>query len=68
MAKYFLLTVLFTFPATLQVQSQAGATPLHQQVDNLSAFARLYGYLRFFHPSDEMQAVDNEKLLLYGIG
>ena len=24
-----------------------------QEVENLRAFAKLYGYVRFFHPSDE---------------
>lgn len=29
-----------------------------RQVQNLAAFARVYGYVRFFHPSDEASEVD----------
>ena len=45
-------------------KAQYNEDSLQQQTDNLHAFARLYGYIRFFHPSDEMQEVEDEKLLL----
>ena len=41
--------------------------PRDQQVKNLEAFTRLYGYIRYFHPSDEASAVDWDKFLYYGI-
>lgn len=34
---------------------------------NLTAFARLYGYVRFFHPSDEAAAADWERFLIEGV-
>src|SRR5439155_7047355 len=35
-------------------------------VERLRAFAKLYGYIRFFHPSDEASAVDWDRLAVYG--
>lgn len=37
-------------------------------VANLTAFARLYGYVRYFHPSDETRLVDWERFAVYGAG
>lgn len=35
-------------------------------VRNLRAFAKLYGYVRFFHPSDEASNIDWNKFAVYG--
>jgi len=43
------------------------AAPTAVQVENLKAFTVLYGYVRFFHPSDEASRVDWEKLALLGV-
>lgn len=46
----------------------ADVSPLEgRALDNLVAFARLYGYVRFFHPSDEAVAADWEALALAGV-
>jgi len=37
-----------------------------QAIKNLRAFAKLYGYVRYFHPSDEAARVDWEKFAIYG--
>jgi C-terminal processing protease CtpA/Prc len=37
-----------------------------QTIQNLRAFAKLYGYVRYFHPSDEASQVDWERLAIYG--
>lgn len=34
---------------------------------NLEAFARLYGYVRFFHPSDEAASADWDRVALAGV-
>lgn len=39
-----------------------------QRTSNLRAFARLYGYLKYFHPSDEAAAADWKALAVYGAG
>jgi C-terminal processing protease CtpA/Prc len=38
------------------------------QVQHLRAFARLFGYLRYFHPSDEASAIDWDRLAIHGAG
>ncbi|HMI03874.1 MAG TPA: S41 family peptidase [Pedobacter sp.] len=38
-----------------------------QQVANISSFAKLCGYVRYFHPSDEAAAMDWDKFIYYGI-
>ncbi len=37
-----------------------------QAIENLRAFAKLYGYVRYFHPSDEASAIDWERFAIYG--
>ncbi|GEM_PF-592278 len=37
-----------------------------RQMRNLEAFTKLYGYIRFFYPSDEAQTVDWDKFAVYG--
>jgi len=37
-----------------------------REVENLAAFARVYGYVRFFHPSDEAAQVDWDKVGILG--
>jgi len=39
-----------------------------QQVENLRAFARLYGFVRWFHPSDEASEVDWTAMAIFGAG
>lgn len=52
----------------LALQS-AGPPPVHdRRIANLEAFARLYGYVRFFHPSDEAAALDWDRFAVYGAG
>jgi C-terminal processing protease CtpA/Prc len=40
--------------------------PPPDEVENLRAFAKLYGYVRYFHPSDAASAVDWERFAVYG--
>lgn len=37
-------------------------------VANLRAFAKLYGYVRFFHPSDEASSIDWDRFAILGAG
>jgi C-terminal processing protease CtpA/Prc len=50
-----ILLVLIFFCATAQ-----------QKIENLATFARLYGYVRFFHPSDEANSIDWTQFAIYG--
>jgi C-terminal processing protease CtpA/Prc len=38
-----------------------------QEIQNLRAFAKLYGYVRYFHPSDEASQIDWDKFVIYGV-
>ena len=38
----------------------------NREVQNLNAFARLYGYIRYFHPSDEAASMDWNQFAVYG--
>ena len=38
-----------------------------RKVQNLETFARLYGYARWFHPSDEAQEIDWDKFAILGV-
>jgi hypothetical protein len=35
-------------------------------LENLRAFAKLYGYVKYFHPSDEASSVDWKRLAIHG--
>lgn len=49
-------------------EGNAPATSLsEQELQHLIAFTRLYGYLRFFHPSDENSQVNWEDVALAGV-
>lgn len=37
-----------------------------QTIQNLRAFAKLYGYVKYFHPSDEASAIDWDEFAIYG--
>ncbi|MEO8887607.1 MAG: S41 family peptidase [Mucilaginibacter sp.] len=52
-----LLFVVFTTPIIAQTK---------QQIENQVAFTKLYGYVRYFHPSDEAAAIDWDKFAIYG--
>jgi len=59
-------TVFAEAPAA--VKADEPARPLDARgLDNLVAFTRLLGYVRFFHPSDQAAAADWNKLALDGV-
>ena len=55
--------VFFILPLLLAHISNAQTT---QQLENITAFNRLYGYVKYFHPSDEAAAIDWDKFAIYG--
>ena len=44
-----------------------GQNGSERELNNLKAFARLYGYVRFFHPSDEAANLDWDKFAVAGV-
>ena len=58
-----LLALLALFTTAALPAGATEASPAEERaVENLAAFARVYGYVRFFHPSDEASAVDWDKV------
>lgn len=53
----FLLLFLFSYISHAQTA---------QELENITAFNRLYGYVKYFHPSDEAAAIDWNKFAIYG--
>lgn len=49
------------------VTAPSGAAPTRPEIANLHAFARLYGVVRWFHPSDSAAVVDWDRFALDGV-
>lgn len=62
---YFIYFLLILF--LVSFFSCTGKKDGEQVIGNLRAFAKLYGYVRFFHPSDEAARIDWERFALYGV-
>lgn len=59
------LICLFVVAAIRSPAAEESATG-EREVENLAAFARVYGYVRFFHPSDQAASVDWDKVAVLG--
>lgn len=46
----------------------AASSTAAQEVDNVAAFARLYGVARWFYPSDAAASLDWNRFAVYGVG
>jgi C-terminal processing protease CtpA/Prc len=51
---------------SLLISFFTGFAQTPQQVRNLTAFSKLYGYVQYFHPSDEAAKVEWQSLAIYG--
>jgi C-terminal processing protease CtpA/Prc len=58
-----------TLSPRVGITSRAGvATPLQESaLENVTAFTRLYGYVRFFHPSDAVAKQKWNQFAVYGV-
>jgi len=59
------LSSLFLVLSVLQIQAQTVSS--EKKTGNIAAFARLYGYVRYFHPSQEATMINWDKFVYYGI-
>lgn len=59
MKKLILIIVSFICFFKINAQSQ-------QQIDNQKVFAKAYGYVKYFHPSDEAAHIDWNSFAIYG--
>lgn len=58
--RVLLIGVMFLFSTFLAY----GQTS--QELNNLQAFAKVYGYVKYFHPSDEAASFDWDRFAIYG--
>jgi hypothetical protein len=59
------LVLAFLCPLTAANPGTPESPP--QQVDNVSAFARIYGVARYFYPSDAAASLDWDRFAVYGV-
>jgi len=57
-----ILFILILAAVQFHCQSQE-----ENSIKNIETFARLYGYVRFFHPSDEATKLDWNRFAIYGV-
>ncbi len=63
----FLPSLLITGVAALLGGSVSAQQQLStREADNLTAFSKMYGYVRFFHPSDEASSISWDNFAVYG--
>jgi len=58
------MRLLFTL--CLVIASLTGSTQTQQQIRNLTTFSKLYGYVQYFHPSDEASKIEWQSFAIYG--
>ncbi|MDQ0965677.1 C-terminal processing protease CtpA/Prc [Flavobacterium sp. W4I14] len=56
----------FLFTLSLLISFLTGFTQTQQQIRNLTAFSKLYGYVQYFHPSDEASKIEWQSFGIYG--
>ena len=62
------LTIMIgTLITACQNKSSSEVQNLEMKVQNLESFARLYGYARWFHPSDEAQEINWSRFAVLGV-
>ncbi len=59
MKKITLFIIAVSYLSVVQAQST-------QKVENLKTFAKAYGYVKYFHPSDEATHIDWNSFVIYG--
>jgi len=63
-----LLFICLLLPALIPAAGcRSKADPSEQTITNLRTFAKLYGYMRYFHPSDEAGRIDWDLMAIHGV-
>jgi hypothetical protein len=65
-AEHMSQAILRQLLLTIVSVSALYAQNMQQQVQNLRAFSKAYGYVKYFHPSDEAATVDWDRFAAYG--
>lgn len=53
--------------ASLLISCSQESFNKENEIENIRTFAKLYGYVRFFHPSDRASAVDWDRFAICGV-
>ncbi|GAA0339089.1 hypothetical protein GCM10008967_31710 [Bacillus carboniphilus] len=65
------LIVLLLITSFIVINKNGAQEPLvfteEQKIRNITAFAKIYGYVRYFHPSDEAADLDWDTFGVYGV-
>jgi C-terminal processing protease CtpA/Prc len=64
---FFLLFIVISLTGSNFPENKDYFETWDKKTEYLSAFAKLYGYIRYFHPSDEAASIDWNRFLYYGI-
>jgi C-terminal processing protease CtpA/Prc len=64
MLKYIHFLLIFTLFSSYSIQT---VFSLDQKTSNVEAFAKLFGYIRYFHPSDEASLIDWDAFAVDGV-
>ncbi|MEN6618626.1 MAG: S41 family peptidase [Rikenellaceae bacterium] len=59
--RFFLLTIMFSV-----IVSGSANCQTKDQIGYLETFSKAYGYVKYFHPSDEADKIDWDKFAIYG--
>lgn len=51
---------------TLLILGVTSCSQKDNRLDNIKAFAQVYGYVKYFHPSDEANQTDWDSFAIYG--
>lgn len=67
-ASLLVLTAIVFLMSAVPALAKEKESNSHQELMNIRAFAKLYGYVRFFHPSDENTQIDWKRFAIHGVG
>ncbi|MFD3270545.1 S41 family peptidase [Paenibacillus dendritiformis] len=66
-ASLIVLTAIIFLMSAVPAFAKETEKAANQELMNVRAFAKLYGYVRFFHPSDENETIDWNRFAIYGV-
>lgn len=65
--RYIVIGLVILLCAFLGCQESDFSLSKNQELNNLAAFAKLYGHVKYFHPSDESREIDWDKFAIAGV-
>jgi hypothetical protein len=60
---FFLFSIILSFSFCKKGEKELVET---RKIENIRAFAKVYGYVKYFHPSDEASEIDWDYFAIYG--